>query len=92
MAKALNFKNQGRGIHTAFARQKTLTPWGCSLFTTCAVRTMREGLRRFRLDHTTAVGGAWLPWEPVTDTVFSTRREATTAARIWARETERSGA
>lgn len=92
MAKALHFENQGRGVHTAFARQKTITTWGAPRFTSCAVRTIHEGAHRFRLDHTTAVGGAWLPWEPVTDKVFCTRRAATTAAQLWARQTERTGA
>ena len=52
--------------------------------------TVRETVRviaesgGWRVDFTCNVGGAWLPWEPVTDTVFATLAEAQDAVRVYA--------
>lgn len=48
-----------------------------------AVRTIRES-DGWRIDQAGSVAGAWLPWEPISDTRFGDQDSAEKAIRSWA--------
>lgn len=87
----MKFENRGHGVHSAFALRSYETTWGETRRHHVAVRTIREGVKSFRVDHCSAVSGVWLPWEPVTNEVFTNRKAASKAARVWARNNRVKG-
>ena len=83
MTKKLTFENKGRGTHVAFIntpifRDSVLNPGKrhFSRWVFGAVRVIRESVGAFRIDRCNAVGGFWMPWEPVTDEVFTSSAKA----------------
>jgi len=52
---------------------------------TSAVRVVKES-EGWRVDRCDVVGGAWTPWEPVTEQAFPTAKEGMRAAEAWAKK------
>ena len=85
----MKFENKSgpRGdVHSAFITC-TRTNWqGRPFKAQTAVRAIRERSGKWRIDHTGAVAGAWMPWEPVNTTEYRTLTAAKTALREYARD------
>lgn len=78
----ITYEDKGRGVLGALVNKGAAT---------YAVRITPEASRRangptqvFRIDQAGAVGGCWLPWEPITGEEFTTSRAAMKAIRAWA--------
>jgi len=85
---ALKFENRD-GVRVAFHEcsfRKTSGSIGKSFN---AIRVIKEG-PNYRVDKTSAVAGAWMPWEPVTDRPFKTMAEAKKAANRYATSCKRT--
>jgi hypothetical protein len=79
-------KSNARGdVHSAFLTC-TRTNWqGRPFKVQTAVRAIRERSGKWRIDHTTAVAGTWMPWEPVNTNEYGTLTAAKTALREYGR-------
>ncbi len=89
---ALKFeKREKKGyptLHSAFLTCFRESLRGMPIKSNDAVRAIKE-TDGWRIDKTTAVGGAWLPWEPVNRETYRTLREAKAALRRYARSCQR---
>jgi len=90
--KTLNIEYRGRGVFSAFVNRSFTTERGDTGTVFGAVRVKREGPNEFRIDRIESIGGAWLPWEPITDEVFATLEKAKDAICRWAKTNHVEGA
>ncbi len=67
---AITLENKGRGVHVGF-----FTKAHGKRKIERAVRIQQEAVG-FRIDVTSAVAGAWMPWEALTSEVFTTFEQA----------------
>jgi hypothetical protein len=81
----VRFERKDAKHHVGFLRCPRETTYGRKWYSNDAVRAVKESCG-WRVDKTGAVHGAWMPWEPITDTCFKTLAEAKKRIRTYAKK------
>ena len=69
-------------VYTAIVKKPRIAWDGRKFNATTGVRIIKEG-RGYRADFASAVAGVFMPWEPVTDTVYRSVAAAKKAVRAF---------
>ncbi len=87
--KTISFRDVGRGVLVASIIKRRTDIRGKEFDAPEEVRIIHES-GGYRVDFTSAVAGAWMPWEAVTEEVFKTVDAAKAAARTYTMTPSRS--
>lgn len=80
----IKWEKKAPGIFIAIATKKRIDIRGREFNATTGLRIAKEkadGKSGYRVDHCSAVAGAWMPWEAVSDTYHRTLAAAKRTAR-----------